>query len=144
MTGSAQNMLTTIGAMQVGTDTNTSEAVWLAYQELKKASAIDNDTTKANVIVLFTDGVPNGFTAYLNDPKNNAVSSSSNCYYNPSTGTSNQMIGWIATAGNATDITFFSPVSSTGNGFYNPLIFNTSHTNYYWASTLSGQYAWMT
>ena len=140
VTGSNQNMLTLISALQVGTDTNTSEAVWLAYKELKKAVAIDNDTTKANVIVLFTDGVPNGFTAYLNDPSHNSLSSSSNCYYNPSTASSNRMYGWIATAGNSSDLSFFSPSSSTGNGFYSPLIFDTSHSAYYWVSTKSGAY----
>jgi Flp pilus assembly protein TadG len=140
VTGTGQNMLTTINAMQVGTDTNTPEAVWLAYLELKKAIAADSDPSKANVIVLFTDGVPNGFTAYLNDPSHNALSSSSNCYYNPSTGTSNQQIGWIATSGNASDITFFSPTNSVGTGLYQPLIYNSAHSNYWWATTLSGQY----
>ncbi|HEY3834957.1 MAG TPA: pilus assembly protein [Bryobacteraceae bacterium] len=139
VTGTGQNMLTTIAALQVGTDTNTSEAVWLAYKELQKAMTADSDPTKANVIVLFTDGLPNGFTAYLNDPSHNALAAG-NCYYNPSTGTSNKQIGWIATAGNASDITFFSPYASSGNGFYVPLIFNTAHSNYWWASTVIGSY----
>ena len=124
VTGSNQNMLTTISAMQLGSDTNTSEGIWLAYKELQKAAAIDNDTTKANVIVLFTDGVPNGFTAYLNDPKNNALGSKSNCLYDPSTGSANQMIGWLATTGSGTDLSFFSPSSSSGIGFFNALIFD--------------------
>jgi hypothetical protein len=140
VTGSNQNMLTMISALQVGSDTNTSEAIWLAYQELKKAVAIDNDTTRANVIVLFTDGVPNGFTAYLNDPKNNALGGNSNCYYNPSTGSSNQMIGWIATAGSATDITYFNPSPSlaSGIGFFSPLIFDKTNSAYHWATYLNG------
>jgi len=137
VTGSAQNMLTLISNLQLGSDTNTSEAIWLAYMELKKAVAIDNDPTKANVIVLFTDGVPNGFTAYLNDPKNNALSSSSNCYYNPSTGSSNQMIGWLASSGNSATLAFFDPSNSKGTGFYNPLILDTTHTGYYWETLLN-------
>jgi len=140
VTGSSQNMLTLISALQVGTDTNTSEAIWLAYKELKKAAAIDNDTTRANVIVLFTDGIPNGFTAFLNDPANNALGSNSNCTYNPATGNATRMFGWIATAGTAADITFFNPTSSTGIGFYSPLIFDTTHSSYYWVTNISGSY----
>ncbi len=140
VTGSNQNMLTLISALQLGSDTNTSEAIWLAYVELKKAAAIDNDPTKANVIVLFTDGVPNGFTAYLNNPSGNALGSNSNCYYNPSTGSSNQMIGWIATAGSATGITYFnpSPSQASGIGFFNSLIFDKTNTAYHWATYLNG------
>ena len=143
VSGSADNMLTMISALQVGTDTNTSEGLWLAYQELKKAAAIDSDPTKANVIVLFTDGVPNGFTAFLNDPHNNALSSSSGCKYNPSTGSSNQMIGWIATTAtvnNPVGLAFFSPTASRGIGFYPLLIFDTTHTAKYWVNTLDNSY----
>jgi hypothetical protein len=140
VTGSNQNMLTMISNLQLGTDTNTSEAIWLAYLELKKAAAIDNDTTRANIIVLFTDGIPNGFTAFPNDPKKNVLGSNSGCYYSPSTGSSNQMIGWIATAGSAADITFFSPTNSTGIGFFQPLIFDKTHNAYYWATNVSGSY----
>jgi len=136
VSGTADNMLTIISKLQVGTDTNTAEGLWLAYKELKKAVAIDNDPTRANVIVLFTDGVPNGFTTYLNDPARNALKSSSTCYYNPSTGSSNQMLGWIAAAG-ATTATFFDPSTSDGTGFYKPLIFDTSHSVKYWATTTS-------
>jgi Flp pilus assembly protein TadG len=138
VTGSGDNMLTLINALQVGTDTNTSEAIWLAYQELKKAAALDNDTTKANVIVLFTDGVPNGFTAYVNDPAHNALSSTSLCLFNPATSSSSQMIGFMATAGTASDLTFFSPTSSTGIGLFSPLLFDNTHSAKYWVSTLTG------
>jgi Flp pilus assembly protein TadG len=141
VTGSNQNMLTMISAMQLGSDTNTSEAIWLAYMELKKAVAIDSDPTKANVIVLFTDGVPNGFTAYLNNPNSNALGSDSNCYYNPATASANHMNGWIATAGNSSTLSFFSPTNSTGIGFFNALIFDTTHNSYYWDTTVgSGGY----
>ena len=135
-----QNMLTTISSLQVGTDTNTSEALWLAYLELKKAVAADSDTTRANVIVLFTDGVPNGFTAYLNDPKNNVLSSKSGCFYSPATGSLNQMVGWLATTGGGSGLSFFNPSSSTGIGIYSPLIFDKTNTGFWWASTLLGDH----
>lgn len=143
VSGSNQNMLTLISALQLGSDTNTSEAIWLAYMELKKAAAIDNDPTKANVIVLFTDGVPNGFATYLNNPSgsNNALGSNSNCKYDPATATSNQMNGWIAAAGNSSTLSFFSPTASAGIGFFNSLIFDTTHNSYYWVTTVgSGGY----
>jgi Flp pilus assembly protein TadG len=143
VTGGGENMLTLISELQVGTDTNTSEGLWLAYQELKKAVAIDTDTTRANIIVLFTDGVPNGFTAYLNDPSHNSLSSSSNCYYNPTTNPSgaaaNHMIGWLASSGQSVSA-FFDPSSSKGTGFYSSLIFDTSNTAAWWVKTLSGSY----
>jgi len=139
VTAGSDNMLTTIASLQVGTDTNTSEALWLAYLELKKAVAIDNDPTRANVIVLFTDGVPNGFTGYLNDPSHNALKSG-NCYYNPSTASSNRMIGMVASAptGYASGLDYWDPNASTGDGLYAPLIFNTAHSAKYWASFKSG------
>jgi len=39
-------------------NTNTDEAMWQAYNQL----VVTNSTTRANVIVLMTDGRPNGFT----------------------------------------------------------------------------------
>jgi hypothetical protein len=63
VTGGNDNILTLINAIQVGTDTNSSEALWLAYNELLKAQAIDKDPTRANVIVVFTDGIPNGWAS---------------------------------------------------------------------------------
>jgi Flp pilus assembly protein TadG len=142
VTGSNQNMLTLISALQLGSDTNTSEAIWLAYMELKKAAAIDSDPTKANVIVLFTDGVPNGFTSYLNNPSSNALGSNSNCKYDPATSSSStQMNGWIAAAGTSSTLSFFSPTNSTGIGFFNSLIFDTVHSSYYWVTNVgSGGY----
>jgi hypothetical protein len=137
------NMLTLINALQVGTDTNTSEGLWLAYKELQKAVAIDTDPTRANIIVLFTDGVPNGFTGWLNDPSHNALTGgSNNCYYNPTTNptgaAANKMIGWMASTptGNASGLAFFDPNASTGTGFYNPVIFDTSNTAKYWVSNI--------
>ncbi len=136
------NMLTLLSALQVGTDTGTAEGLWLAYQELKKANAIDNDPTKLNAIVLFTDGVPNGFTAFFNNPSgsNNVLGANSRCTYNPASNSdpTTDMIGWMATAGTASDLSFFSPTSSTGIGVYPLLIFDTTHSAKYWVSTVGG------
>jgi hypothetical protein len=145
------NMITLLSALQVGTDTGTAEGLWLAYQELKKANAIDNDPTRLNAIVLFTDGVPNGFTAWFNDPKNNALNGNSRCTYNPSPdasapapptlpSTTKDIVGWMATTGNAQDLSFFDPSKSNGIGIYNLLIFDTTNSAKYWVSHLSGSY----
>jgi hypothetical protein len=146
------NMITLLNALQVGTDTGTAEGLWLAYQELKKASAIDNDPTRLNAIVLFTDGVPNGFTAWFNDPNNNSLNGSvCRCTYNPSTdssapapptqpSTTKDIVGWMATTGSAQDLSFFNPSTSSGTGIYNMLIFDTTNSAKYWVSHLSGSY----
>ena len=97
------NMLDMIGYLKASGATNMAEGLWLAYLELRKADHIDNDPTRLNAIVLFTDGVPTAMSAYLNDPSNlpgsNSLKSTSqsSCKYNPGTaGTlTTQMIGWI-------------------------------------------------
>ena len=97
------NMLDMIGYLQASGATNMAEGLWLAYLELQKADHIDNDPTRLNAIVLFTDGVPTAMSANLNDPSNlpgsNSLKSTSqsSCKYNPGTaGTlTTQMIGWI-------------------------------------------------
>jgi hypothetical protein len=138
------NMLTLISALQVGTDTGTAEGLWLAYQELKKANGIDQDPTRLNVIVLFTDGVPNGLTAFFNNPSggNNVLGSISRCTYSPALASnpSTDMIAWMATAGTAQDLSFFSPTSSTGIGIYPLLIFNTNSAKYWVSNTGSYGY----
>ena len=54
--------------------TNMSEAISLAYIELQKSYQRDLATnpggidTRNNIIILFTDGVPNTMSVYLNDP----------------------------------------------------------------------------
>ena len=47
-----------IGQITCGGNTNTVEAMYQAYHQL----TVTNSTTRANVIVLMTDGRPNGFT----------------------------------------------------------------------------------
>jgi hypothetical protein len=64
------DMLDMIGDISSGGDTNTAEALWLAYLELQKANNRDNDPTRLNAIVLFTDGIPTSMTVNLNDPSN--------------------------------------------------------------------------
>jgi hypothetical protein len=146
------NMLTLLNSLQVGTDTGTAEGLWLAYQELKKANAIDADPTRMNAIVLFTDGVPNGFTAWFNDPANNALNGGvSQCTYCPSPDTSaplpptqpsttKDIVGWMATTGSGSGLSFFNPSGSSGIGIYNLLVFDTTHSARYWMSQLSGSY----
>jgi len=89
------NMLTMLSDIGSNGYTNMSDGLSLAYIELQKADNIDKDPTRLNAIVLFTDGVPNTFSSYANDPGNNSLLSTSKCKYNPATAgnASTQMIG---------------------------------------------------
>jgi hypothetical protein len=94
------------------TNTGTAEALYLAYMTLRADAATNTDlSTKLNVIVLFTDGLPNGITAFANDPnqtaahgKNFMISSGSGCtdpskgsYSTPLvSGTNTNLIGWFS------------------------------------------------
>ncbi len=77
--------------MKTGLYTGMSDALSLAFIEMQKAHNRDGDPdNRTNSIILFTDGYPNKFTAYLNDPAvdpngnpYNALKSSSTCRYNP-------------------------------------------------------------
>lgn len=62
-----------------GGNTGTAEAIWLAYQELVKR----NEPGALNLIVFFTDGLPNGLTGEFNDPvpANNLLKTTSACTY---------------------------------------------------------------
>lgn len=80
--GLADNMVNEINSIIVQNDTNTGDALALAYIELQKAHMRDlllNPTQldlRQNYIVLFTDGVPNTLSVYLNnpaDPYNNST-----------------------------------------------------------------------
>jgi Flp pilus assembly protein TadG len=74
------SVTTLINTINSGSNTGTAEALWLAYQELTK-----NPLPGAlNLIVLFTDGLPNGLTAYFNNTdatKNLIKSPGSTCTY---------------------------------------------------------------
>jgi Flp pilus assembly protein TadG len=94
------NVLTMISDLGSGGFTNMSEGLALAYIELQKANNRDNDPTRLNAIVLFTDGFPNAVSMYANDPSANSLLSTSKCKYNPATaGTTTadldtQIVGW--------------------------------------------------
>jgi hypothetical protein len=72
------NVDTLIGQMVNGGNTGTAQALWMAYQELKKR----NEAGTLNLIVFFTDGLPNGLVADFNIyPGTNLLKSSSACTY---------------------------------------------------------------
>jgi hypothetical protein len=67
------DMVCSIGKMVSGGHTAMAEGMQLAFIELQKAHTRDaakpGEEDRLNVVVLFTDGVPNVFPAYLNDPR---------------------------------------------------------------------------
>ena len=133
------NALTMISALQVGSDTSMAEGLWLAYQEIRTADAIDNDPLKLNAIVLFTDGVPNGFTAYFNKRTDTSLSTTSGCTYRLASATdpTTNMYGFMCSRGSGTGLAYFNPGSATGFGTFKMLLFDTSHTAKYWIMTTS-------
>jgi hypothetical protein len=62
----AQNIPDTIDQLQCGGNTGSASALNLAWQEIQGARSAR--PWASNVIVFFTDGVPNGFTAGLPTP----------------------------------------------------------------------------
>jgi len=60
--GSHPAITTQLTNMAGGSNTGTAEALWYAYRELLAA----DETGALNVIILFTDGMPNGITAVFN------------------------------------------------------------------------------
>jgi Flp pilus assembly protein TadG len=91
------NMVTLIDDIAVGSNTGTAEALILAYKELLAA----NQPGALNVIVLFTDGQPNGITANFNGPNSagqgsTSVKSTSTCSYKNDSGSNPSMLGWLA------------------------------------------------
>jgi Flp pilus assembly protein TadG len=99
--------------LKSGSNTGTAEALYLAYMTLRADAATNTDlSTKLNVIVLFTDGLPNGVTAFANDPTfltpNDMMNSSSGCtdlgkgswatspLVNKAASGNTNMIGWFA------------------------------------------------
>jgi Flp pilus assembly protein TadG len=103
-----------INEIDSGSNTGTAEALYLAYMTLRADAATNSDLgTKLNVIVLFTDGLPNGVTAFANDKtlttkygKNFMLSSGSGCttdftspgsYSTPLvSGANKNLIGWFS------------------------------------------------
>lgn len=89
------NISTLVSSMQAGGSfTGTADGLWLAYLELLK-----NPLPGAlNVIVMFTDGLPNGITGIFN--KSGSSYLNNTCTYRNTTDTSKYMIGSLAQAGN--------------------------------------------
>jgi Mg-chelatase subunit ChlD len=75
-----------------GGNTGTAEALWLAYQELVKL----NESGALNLIVFFSDGLPNGLTGEFNDPDpaRNLLRAGSGCAYRLQAGRS--MAGFLS------------------------------------------------
>ena len=94
------NMITTIGNMVSGSNTGTAEGLMLAWRELQAA----NDPGALNIIVLWTDGAPNGITADFNNSSTSSLVAGSGCK-NTNDGTNGlypiavaatSMLGWMA------------------------------------------------
>jgi Flp pilus assembly protein TadG len=75
-----------------GGNTGTAQVLWLAYQELVKR----NESGALNLIVFFTDGLPNGLVANYNiaTPTLNLLRYSSSCTYRLVAG--RPMLGFIS------------------------------------------------
>jgi hypothetical protein len=132
------NLITMISSLNAGSDTGSAEALYLAWQEIKTRAALDNDPTRLNAIVFFTDGVPNGFTAYFNNPAETSISGASACTYKTSTGPSKDIKGWLGgtcPSGTCTGLSFFDPVhANSGTGIYVPITLDVTHTAKWWTS----------
>jgi hypothetical protein len=91
-------MLTSISNVAVASNTGTAEALMLAWAELKAA----NQPGALNVIVLFTDGQPNGITANFNNAVTGVIKAGSGCTHKTDGGAAynltnaNSMLGWMA------------------------------------------------
>ena len=99
------NMLTSISNIVSGSNTGTAEGLMLAWKELQAA----NQPGALNVIVLWTDGAPNGITADFNNKVTNSVLATSTCANTKAKGAANlsatgqypevqtnSMLGWFA------------------------------------------------
>ena len=94
------NMLTSISNMVSGSNTGTAEGLMLAWKELQAA----NEPGALNIIVLWTDGAPNGITADFNNSSTSSLKSGSGCTYTndgtngvyPNAVAAHSMLGWMA------------------------------------------------
>ena len=112
------NIYTSINNLVARSNTGTAEALMYAYDELVAA----NQPGALNVIVLFTDGQPNGISANFNltgsssvlgAPAWNSAGGTSACQYkNAAAGSATSMVGWIAQWGN-----YASGTNTNKNGF---------------------------
>jgi len=117
------NMLTTIANIQSGSNTGTADALMLAWKELQAA----NEPGALNIIVLWTDGAPNGITADFNNSSTSSLVAGSGCQ-NTNDGTNGQypnssstsILGWMAQWGG------YSYNTSNGNGIRERIQTSTS------------------
>jgi Flp pilus assembly protein TadG len=87
-----------VSQIQGGSNTGTAEALYLAYMTLKADAATNTALPDMlNVIVFFTDGLPNGLTTFANDPNDPSppLKSTSPCA-NRTNGANKPMKGWFA------------------------------------------------
>jgi Flp pilus assembly protein TadG len=114
---------TIINEIKSETNTGTAEALYLAYMTLRADAATNTDLgSKLNVIVLFTDGLPNGITAFANDPSQIANHSNNTHFMIPSTSCTFSAGSWTATnvptaSSNLTG--WFAQWNGFANGNYN-------------------------
>ncbi|HWB85718.1 MAG TPA: vWA domain-containing protein [Bryobacteraceae bacterium] len=102
---------TLISEISCSGNTGTAQALWEAYQQIVAL----NEPGALNLIVFFTDGLPNGITADFN----NELKSSSTCKYKDS---NHPKIGFIAQWANG------APTGTTA-GVMNPYASSISNAN---------------
>jgi Flp pilus assembly protein TadG len=93
------NMLTTINNIKSASNTGTAESLMLAWKELQAA----NEPGALNIIILWTDGDPNGITADFNNSSTPSLTATSGCT-NTNDGTNGlypnvsatSILGWFA------------------------------------------------
>lgn len=88
------NMVTSLQNMvSSGGNTGMAEAMMMAYYELQAA----NEPGALNIIVLWTDGEPNGITADFNNSVNGVIPKTSACVNYGTPGAGNYVVGVSAT-----------------------------------------------
>jgi hypothetical protein len=110
-----------LNEIAAGSDTGMAEALWIAYQQLR-----NNPLPGAlNVIVLFTDGLPNGLTADFNQSSSTYINPASGCVYKngPGADPTTHMLGWIGADG-----AFNLANNNAGAGIYTQMVVGASHT----------------
>ena len=129
------NMLTTISNVVSGSNTATAEGLMLAWKELQAA----NEPGALNIIVLWTDGAPNGITADFNNATTGSLKAGNGCTYTndgtngqyPNAVTANSMLGWFAQWGG------YAYDSNSTNGIRERIQTSTSGMNVTTWATLS-------
>ena len=127
--GVSTNMPQYLTELRGGSNTGTAEGLYLAYMMLR-ADANSNPelANKLNVIVLFTDGIPNGITTFANDPDGSVSKPmSSSCTDKPLgdwtasplvSGSNTNMIGWLSQWGGNS----YTNNTSAPHGLFPPMM----------------------